>query len=175
MWNEELFTKTMLFAIDKHKNQVMKYPENMPYSAHIFGVTERLINNAIKDEQDFDWNLAIQVALLHDTLEDTDTSYDELVDNFVRQVADGVLAVTKNDNLPKEMQMKDCIVRIKKQPKEIAMVKLADRLFNMRERLPIWSKEKQEAYKKEAIMICDELGFASENLSKALKEAIENY
>ena len=174
MWNEELFTKTMLFAIDKHKNQVMKYPENMPYSAHIFGVTERLINNAIGDKN-INWNLAIQVALLHDTLEDTDTSYDELVDNFGRQVADGVLAVTKNDNLPKEMQMKDCIVRIKKQPKEIAMVKLADRLFNIDGRVPTWSTEKQEAYKKEAIMICDELGFASNNLRNALLMAIKNY
>lgn len=71
--------------------------------------------------------------------------------------------------------MKDSISRIKKQPTEIAVVKLADRLFNLHIKVPTWSPEKQESYKKEAQLICDELGYASETLRSQLQKAIDEY
>ena len=65
--------------------------------------------------------------------------------------------------------------RIKKLSKEVAIVKMADRLFNIRSRAKMWSKEKQEKYKLEAQYICNELGYCSENLKKVLQQAIDVY
>ena len=46
--------------------------------------------------EEFDLDFAVQVALLHDIIEDTATTYDELAEHFGSKVADGVLALTKN-------------------------------------------------------------------------------
>ena len=52
---------------------------------------------------------------------------------------------------------------------------MADRLYNIRERYNKWDFERQEKYKQEAQQVCDELGFASENMCKALQMAIDEY
>jgi hypothetical protein len=44
-----------------------------------------------------------------------------------------VQVLTKNDDLPKKEQMKDSLYRIKKQGREVAIVKLADRSFNLKD------------------------------------------
>lgn len=49
----------------------------------------------------FDLDLALQVALLHDTLEDTETTFGEVSEMFGPDIAAGVLALTKNDTLPR--------------------------------------------------------------------------
>ena len=71
--------------------------------------------------------------------------------------------------------MIDSINRIKKQSVEVAIVKLADRIFNLKD-VPIkWDKNKILAYKEEAKLILKELGFASEYLSKRLQDKINVY
>lgn len=176
MWSSEKFLNTLFFAIKAHNEQKMKFPVDMPYSAHIIGVLQFAIKGGINDKRkDINWDLLTQAALLHDVIEDTGTSYETVKKTFGRVTADGVMALTKNDNLVKELRMKDSVSRIKKQPKEIAMVKLADRLMNMQERVPSWSKEKQESYKKEAQLICDELGYSSKYLKQELQNKIDNY
>jgi (p)ppGpp synthase/HD superfamily hydrolase len=71
----------------------------------------------------------MQVAILHDTIEDTDATYDDLSDKFGSRVADGVLALTKDSTLPsKSAKMADSLQRIEAQPIEIAIVKLCDRI-----------------------------------------------
>jgi len=174
MWNDEKFIKAMFFAIKAHENQKMIYPVNMPYSAHLLGVLQFAIIGGLT-EKDLNWDLLVQTALLHDTVEDTNTTYEQLKNEFGILVADGVLALTKNENLHKKLQMKDCINKIKLLTKEIAMVKLADRLFNMQSRVPVWSKERQEEYKNEAQLICNELGFSNEFLKIKLQSAINSY
>ena len=52
----------------------------------------------------FDLDFAVQVALLHDLIEDTPCTYEEVRDEFSRPVADAVLALTKNEALPREKQ-----------------------------------------------------------------------
>ena len=175
MWNENIFNKAMFFAIHAHGEQKMKYPSDMPYSAHLIGVTQSLVTCVSQDGGDIDWDLAVQVALLHDTIEDTSVTYEDILNNFGKSVADGVFAVTKNEELPDVEQMQDCLNKIVKQPKEIAMVKMADRLFNMRQRPPVWSKQKQDEYKVEAQLILNTLGYCSKTLQQKLQSAINNY
>jgi GTP diphosphokinase / guanosine-3',5'-bis(diphosphate) 3'-diphosphatase len=57
----------------------------------------------------------VHCALFHDSIEDTNTSYNDIKNDFGKEVADGVLALTKNFDLPtKSEQMKDSLQRIKK-------------------------------------------------------------
>ena len=175
MWDSKIINKALMYATEKHKNQVMPYPSEMPYSAHIFGVTLNAIKYAESMEQKINFDTLVCIALLHDTLEDTETTFDELSESFGEKIANGVLALTKNEILPKEEQMKDSIERIKKQPIEVWIVKLSDRLFNMRGIVPAWSKEKLLKYKSEAQYICDELGDACKKLKQDLQKSIDNY
>lgn len=90
--------------------------------------------------------------MLHDTLEDTGTSYGELEKEFGRDVATGVQALTKRHDLPKERRMMDSLGRIKGCDRAIWMVKLSDRITNMRPAPPGWDSGKKTAYRKEAIL-----------------------
>ena len=177
IWNNEKIYKALFFATEKHKGQMMKFPENMPYSGHFTGVMLTALKYALLMNEEIDFELLCSVALLHDTMEDCGVTYSQIKDDFGEKIADGVLAVTKlkDKNIPKENRMKDSIERIKKQPREVAIVKLADRLYNIRCRVPSWSEEKTLKYKKEAQLICDELGYACEPLKCDLQEYIENY
>ena len=82
-------------------------------------------------EPNFDGDLAIQTAILHDTIEDTNPAYEDFQSEFGRNIAYSVLALTKDTILEKEAQIHDSLERIKLQPKEIWMVKLADRITNL--------------------------------------------
>src|SRR5690606_33419343 len=75
----------------------------------------------------FDIGFAVQIALLHDTIEDTSTNFEELENKFGIEIAKAVLALTKNSALPKDEQMQDSLMRIKKLKPEVWAIKLADR------------------------------------------------
>jgi len=174
MWKEKDFYKALFFATMKHDGSYMRHPSQCPYASHIFGVTMNAVKYSVNCEN-IDWKLIIQIGLLHDTLEDTNTTYEELLTEFGKNVADGVLALSRDESLVKSEQIPNCIEKIKGQPKEVAIIKMADRLMNVRERASGWTKEKQDAYKNEAWIIHDNLKYANEYLAEALKIAIMNY
>lgn len=175
MWDSKLVNDSIFFATKKHDGQKMKHPENMPYMAHCFGVSMCAIKYASMLGGKVDWNLLVCSAILHDTLEDTNTTFEELENLFGTKIAEGVFALTKDESIEKEKQMLDCIQRIKKQPKEIAIVKLSDRFFNLRERVPAWEKEKQEAYLAEGKLIFNELGEFCKPLKTDFEKQINKY
>ena len=174
MWDSKIVNDALFFAVEKHNGQNMYYPESMPYSAHFFGVALTAIGYA-KDMQGIDFDFLICVALLHDTIEDTATTFEELNSKFGEKIAKGVLALTKNEKINKEDRMNDAILRIKKEPIEVWLVKLSDRFFNMRGIVPSWEYEKLLKYKAEAQFICDELGSACELLKHDLQILIDDY
>ena len=106
--------QAIIFAASKHAEKNQKVPgTNLPYVVHISNVTmEILLANQISP--DFDLDFAIKLALLHDTLEDTSANFDEISKEFGLEVAQGVMALTKNEELPKSERMFDSLSRIKK-------------------------------------------------------------
>jgi (p)ppGpp synthase/HD superfamily hydrolase len=122
-----------------------------------------------------DGDLAIQCALLHDTLEDTDVTYELLIDKFGRAVADGVQALTKDASLPKTERMADSLKRIAKQRNEIGMVKLADRITNLQPPPDDWTDGKKSIYLDQAREIHTALKHTSPFLSQRLCEKIAAY
>ena len=126
--------------------------------------------------QSYDENCIIQCALLHDTLEDTPTTYQELSSQFGEKVADGVQALTKNMLLqPKKNAMLDSLQRIILQGPEIQCVKVADRICNLQKPPFYWDANKKKSYLQEAILIYQTLENADELLRIRLNQKIENY
>lgn len=177
-WTQDVFVNAWDFATLAHQGQTYGGPvegQQFDYINHIGSVAMELIW-ALGKTDGVDGNLAIQCALLHDTLEDTKVTYDELLSIFGKNVAEGVRAPTKNDTLPtKHEQMLDSLQRIKMQPKEVWMVKLADRITNLSAPPFYWTREKKIAYREEALLIHQELHTASIPLSERLMSRIDSY
>src|SRR5262245_61530852 len=84
------------FAARAHRHQIRKDGQT-PYVSHVFRVcliTRHLFG--IEDAQ------VLTAAVLHDTIEDTTTDYDDIEEHFGRQVADWVSALTKEKRLRDE-------------------------------------------------------------------------
>ncbi len=161
------------FAAKAHKDQ--KLPgSDLPYLVHIGWVVGEILI-ALQHESVSDHALAVQCAILHDVLEDTAIGYDTLCNEFGREAADGVAALTKNDALPKDQRMRDSLERIRAMPKEIGMVKLADRIANLRPPPGFWDGRKIGEYADEAQLILDKLGPVSPYLRQRLEIKLMEY
>jgi (p)ppGpp synthase/HD superfamily hydrolase len=173
MFSPDRYVAALRFAATKHSAQ--KVPgTDLPYVVHVVTVASEVIA-ALPELALAEPDLAVQCALLHDTIEDTETTYDEVAATFGAAVADGVQALSKNAALPKPEQMPDSLRRIKLQPPEIAVVKLADRISNMDKPPSQWTVEKRRAYRDEATVIADTLGAASPFLDARFRRRIETY
>jgi len=162
---QTIYQETIAFAALKHGNQ--KMPIGLPYVVHLSNVAMEVFM-AHKKEPNFNIDLAIQLALLHDVLEDTPLSFKELEDTFGNIVATGVLALTKNASLDKKDQMQDSLARI-------AIVKLCDRITNLQKPPVKWDKEKIKKYHLQAVVIAETLQGKNAYLDKRLQEKIKAF
>jgi len=92
----------------------------------------------------------IQAALLHDTVEDTDTTFQEIEENFGVKIRKIVEEVTDDKNLPKAERKRLQIVHAPNSSHEAKLVKLADKLDNLRDlerQTPVgWTPERVQEY-----------------------------
>jgi (p)ppGpp synthase/HD superfamily hydrolase len=172
-WRQGSYLRAYRFAAEAHQDQL--FPgSDLPYLLHISFVSMEVMA-ALTIEKDRDGGLAVQCALLHDVLEDTPTSYEEICSGFGLSVAQGVLALTKNRRLEKHKQMTDSLDRIRQQPDEVWMVKLADRITNLAPPPHYWTKDRIAGYREEAILIYEVLHSASPYLGSRLLQKIDQY
>jgi (p)ppGpp synthase/HD superfamily hydrolase len=172
-WSQESYIKAYRFAAQAHAGQL--YPgTGLPYLMHLSFVSMEVLG-VLSVESGHDGDLAVQCALLHDSLEDTTTTYAQLASTFGIKVADGVKALSKNPDLEKSQQLTDSLQRIQSQPQDIWIVKLADRISNLQPPPPHWTKEKILRYHNESIEIHTALKDASPFLALRLSEKIANY
>ena len=174
MLNQSIYQKAIKFAGEKHHQQ--KVPGSQAnYLLHLSNVAMEVIT-AYMHEPDFNLNLAIQLALLHDTIEDTETSTKEIEENFSTQIAEGVVALTKDKSIPDKLaKMKDSLERIKGTYKEVAIVKLADRITNLQPPPHTWNIEKIEKYKEAAKLIATKLKGRNAYLDQRIGSKINEY
>ena len=147
--DQALIEKAYLFADKKHEGQVRKSGD--PYICHCLGVAKILAELQAGPQ-------TICVGLLHDTIEDTETTKEEIEKNFGKEVADLVEALTKVTRLSdyKNVEFtaenhRKIFVAMAKDVRAI-IVKLADRLHNMRT-LQFQPKEKQVCISKETLEV----------------------
>ena len=124
--NLELIKIAEEFAKKKHKGQFRK-DGITPYSKHLQDVVNELKNMGISDED------ILCTGWIHDTIEDTDTDYDEIYKKFNKKIADYVASVTKDTRLIKAKQEKAYISQLKKSSWQAKVVKLGDVIANFKD------------------------------------------
>ena len=132
--NAELFAKT------KHSGKLKK--SGITYSKHLEDVVSRLKSLGVNDDE------VLCAGWLHDILEDTDTSFDELFEKFGRRVAvlalsltknkfvidvddDSSLSLTKKKTLPKKQRQKEYGIKLKESEIDAKLIKLCDISANL--------------------------------------------
>lgn len=127
----DVFEKALHFAIEKHSGQVRKMA-NTPYILHPVEVAS--IVGTMTDDKEI-----LAAAVLHDTVEDTDTTLEEIEENFGRRVALLVMTETENKRPDKpeaetwELRKEETLI-ILEHTKDmgVKMMWLGDKLSNMR-------------------------------------------
>lgn len=133
------------FAAEKHSGQRRKGALAEPYINHLLEVAQ-LVSKAL-EEPDTDLVIA---ALLHDTVEDTDTTPEELAERFGPDVANLVMECTDDKSLPKAERKRLQIEHAPTRSVRAQVIKLADKISNMRSILVSppadWSFERRREY-----------------------------
>jgi (p)ppGpp synthase/HD superfamily hydrolase len=175
IWSQEKYLLAWQFATRAHVGQLVPGTD-LPYVFHVGAVAMEVIAALAQGSHVDDPDLAVQCALLHDVIEDTAFSYECVQEHFGIAVAQGVQALSKDKRLPtKTEQMADSLRRIQQQPREIWMVKLADRIVNLQPPPPLWSVQKIDIYRQEAVHIWEVLSPADGYLAQRLRAKIEIY
>lgn len=162
--SQTLVEKAKEFAYKMHEGQKRK--GGMPYITHPEGVVKILEKAGVNDEA------ALSVAWIHDTLEDTPTKYEDLEQEFGKDVANRVYILTRN------VSREDYKARIKNSDYLVKIVKLADTLHNVHNPY-LMSYLSDEGIKKKiddctefyislAMQVCPSIGYK-------LKESIDNF
>lgn len=116
------------FAAQRHRDQRRKDVEKSPYINHPLSVAQLLsIEGKVTDVE------VLMAALLHDTIEDTETTVQELRTLFGNRVTDIVLEVTDDKSLPKARRKELQIEHAAHKTAEAALVKIADKTCNLRD------------------------------------------
>ncbi|CAG8539369.1 14191_t:CDS:2 [Ambispora leptoticha] len=149
---------TLDFAAKKHSFQRRKDPQQTPYINHPIGVAKLLIDAGINDLA------TIQAAILHDTVEDTDTTFEELELHFGKEVKDIVEECTDDKTLPKLDRKRLQIETAPHKSNKAEVIRLADKLYNLRDlarATPIgWSIQRVQEYFVWAKQVTDGKHFA---------------
>lgn len=151
------------FAGEKHKDQRRSDKEETPYINHPLELASILVDEGHIEDVD-----VICAALLHDTIEDTDTTFEELERNFGLIVTNIVREVTNDMTLSSaERRLKEA-ASIRGISNQAKLVKLADKIANIRDistMPPVgWTLAKKEAYFDFSLTIAEHAKDASQLL-----------
>jgi len=171
LFDADKYDAAARFAATAHAGQTLK-GSDAPYLMHVTLVAAEVMA-ALQHESVTDADLAVQCALLHDTVEDTAVTLSQINARFGPDVAAGVDALSKRPGVPDGMA--DSLARVHAARREIHLVKLADRTTNMAPPPGFWSSDKRRSYRAQAVMILDRLGAASPYLAGRLRFRIEAY
>jgi len=140
-----IILKAAEFSARKHRDQRRKDADASPYINHPIGLA-----NVLKNEGGISDPVILAAALLHDTLEDTETDYEELRGQFGDQIADVVVEVTDTKWLSKEARKQLQISKASHSSARARAVKIADKICNVRDILASppagWSLQRKQEY-----------------------------
>jgi len=159
----------VMFAAERHRNQRRKDVEASPYINHPIALAHLLATVGQIEDLDI-----LRAAILHDTVEDTETSEAELRARFGANVASIVMEVTDDKSLPKERRKELQVEHAPHKSHGAALVKIADKTCNLRDIASTppagWTLERRQAYFDWAKRIVDSLPVANEAMRAAFAE-----
>ena len=169
-----LLIRALEFAARKHRMQRRKDEDASPYINHpialmsVLCVEARVCDPAI-----------LSVAALHDTIEDTETTREELEAQFGTEVAMLVVEMTDDKSLPKAERKRLQIEHAEHMSRDGALVKLADKICNLRDMAASppagWSLERQREYFEWAKAVADKLPRVNAKLLELFEEAYRRW
>jgi GTP diphosphokinase / guanosine-3',5'-bis(diphosphate) 3'-diphosphatase len=140
-----LLVRAIEFAARKHRMQRRKDADASPYINHPVALMSILCVEAHVCDVE-----VLCAAALHDTIEDTETTHDELQREFGEKVAGTVAEVTDDKSLPKEVRKRLQIENAPHKSEAAALVSVADKISNLRDvsaNSPTgWSIERRRDY-----------------------------
>ena len=128
------------FAKRVHEGKLRK-GSGIPYIVHPFEAAV-IVSGLTKDPE------VISAALLHDVIEDTPVTYEELEERFGQRVADLVLAESEDKSKTWKERKGATIERLKTAPREVRMICLGDKLSNLRSTAADYMVKGDEVWKK---------------------------
>ncbi len=140
-----LLVRALAFAAGKHRDQRRKDLEASPYINHPIALADVLVNEAgVTDAE------VIAAALLHDTMEDTETTAEELDQAFGSRIRQIVEEVTDDQMLEKQERKRMQILHAPHLSDQARLVKLSDKICNLRDIVGCpprgWSLQRRQAY-----------------------------
>ena len=148
--------KALAFAAHKHRDQRRKDVDSSPYINHPIALANLLCNEGHVTDTN-----VICAALLHDTVEDTDTTPEELEREFGKEIRSIVMDVTDDKTLEKTERKQRQIEHAAHISDQAKLVKLADKISNLRDmasRPPAdWDLQRRQGYFDWAMAVIDRL------------------
>lgn len=174
--SDQLIQQAKEFSFKAHS--LHYFPCGKRYSTHLETVVSHCKQATIYDSR-LDEGVLLSTAYLHDTVEDTEVTNKDIFSHFGQNIANAVLALTKNKTLPKKLQIQNSLQKISPLTKEVWIVKMADRIANLQQTLFLeddkWTTDYKEYYRNESILINETLGKCSNHLSQKLSNLITIY
>jgi guanosine-3',5'-bis(diphosphate) 3'-pyrophosphohydrolase len=135
----DLVLRAISYASRKHRGQTRRDGQT-PYASHPFRVLFILAHSfGVRDPE------VLAAGVLHDTIEDTTTDYDEIAEAFGTRVAGWVAALTKDKRLPDARREQEFFDTLAASPLAVKLCKLADSLDNVRDAGRTGGKSRQKA------------------------------
>jgi guanosine-3',5'-bis(diphosphate) 3'-pyrophosphohydrolase len=165
-----LLLKALAFAARKHRHQRRKDAQASPYINHPIALADVLVNEAgVTDVE------VLCAALLHDTVEDTATTHQELLDEFGSRIARIVAEVTDDKGLSKEERKRLQVEHAPGLSADAKLVKLADKICNLRDVATDppahWTLARRREYFDWAKRVVDQMGRVHPKLHAAFEGA----
>jgi guanosine-3',5'-bis(diphosphate) 3'-pyrophosphohydrolase len=172
-FDTNLLLKALSFAAYKHRRQVRKGSEPIPYINHPIALADLLVRTAnVRDPE------IIAAALLHDTVEDTCTTAEELKAEFGPVISQLVAELTDDKRLSKEERKRQQLEHASSLSPRARIVKLADKVCNLRDIVQDppagWPLERKQQYFDWAKSVVDKIRGTNVELENAFDEAFAN-
>ncbi len=162
------------FAAEKHAQQRRKGAAQEPYINHLIEVARLIADNTPQLDPEL-----IMAAFLHDTVEDTGTTQEELAHKFGPDVASLVAEVTDDKTLPKERRKALQVANAPKKSPRGQTLKLADKISNLRSIMVSppadWNRERRRQYFDWAKQVVDGLQSPNPKLKAEFDRLYESF
>jgi len=151
-----LLLDALSFAAHQHRDQRRKNADASPYINHPIAVAQILCSEAAVDDVE-----TLCAALLHDTIEDTETTARMLTEKFGRVIACAVAEVTDDKSLAPQERKRSQVEHASTLSSRAGLIKLADKIANLRDVADdppaSWDLEKKRGYFDWAKQVVDRL------------------
>jgi guanosine-3',5'-bis(diphosphate) 3'-pyrophosphohydrolase len=164
--------RAVAFAAEKHRNQRRKDADASPYINHLIAAASVLAEEGNVTDEDL-----LLAAILHDSVEDTETTFAELEEHFGKTVTDIVREVTDDKTLDKEALTR---LQEKNSPSaslQAKQLKIADKICNVRDIMhnppANWPIERKQEYLWWTIRVVEGCRGVNALLDKAFDETVD--